>query len=396
MNIPDIILHISKTCQQAGGTVWLVGGCVRDMFLGVPPKDWDLEVHNLSGTELSVLLKKIGPCSRVGKSFSVFKMILGNEEIDIALPQNGIEDAPHMGIEEALRRRDLTMNAIAYNIAEEKFFDPFHGQRDIEQRILRATDANTFIEDPLRPYRVAQFAARFSFDIDKSLIELCRSISVQDIPSERIQTELHKMWQKSPIPSIGLLVMEQLNLFSPFPLWKDPTHPNILRAIDRFATQKQQYNTADSLCIFWLCTLHRLLPNDIEILLNTLKVHSINKVVVYQRIIPIITHYQSLLSNPTDSKIREFAEHSSLSWSLPIVALLLDDNKQLLLNEITKKAKRLGVWEGPLPILLPAKELMELGYVGKEIGIALHYIRKQQILGNIQTAEDAQQLLRNK
>ena len=395
MNIPTIILHIAQTCQQAGATVWLVGGCVRDMFLDVPPKDWDLEVHNISAEKLEIVLKTVGSCSRVGKSFSVFKVAAGNEDIDVALPQNGITDDPYMGIEAALRRRDLTMNAIAYNISEQSFFDPFHGREDIAKRILKATDPKTFIQDPLRVYRVAQFAARFSFDIDPSLADLCRSMSLEGIPSERIHTEIHKMWLKSAAPSIGLLAMKEFHLFDPFPLWSDPTHDNILRAMDRFATQKQNYDEANAICIFWLCALHRLPPHNIEPLLKSLQVHSINKLVVSQRIIPIITHYLALLSDPSPIHIKQFSEHSTLSWAMPVMELIIDDADKVILTKIKEAAQELGVWDTKLPILLQAKELMVLGYVGKEIGIAMQQIREQQILGTIQNSEEAKQFIIN-
>ena len=122
MNLPEPLLALLQHISAAGGRGWLVGGSIRDHLLGSRPKDLDIEVHGLEAEALRRALSRLGPVKAVGRSFGVFKLRLGQDELDISLPQPGrsrtpqgqtveIAGDPHMGITEALRRRDLTINA---------------------------------------------------------------------------------------------------------------------------------------------------------------------------------------------------------------------------------------------------------------------------------------------
>lgn len=129
--IPRIVERISA----ASGTAFLVGGAVRDLLLEVPLHDIDIEVHGLTLEQLSDILKQEGPVSYVGKSFGVLK--LHGTNTDWALPRTDttgrkptVQMDPHMGIYEALRRRDLTMNAMAINLSTFELVDPFDGLKD--------------------------------------------------------------------------------------------------------------------------------------------------------------------------------------------------------------------------------------------------------------------------
>src|ERR1051326_4120993 len=88
--------------------------------------------------------------------------------------------------------------------------DPYGGQRDIQQRVLRAVSSETFAEDSLRVLRAAQFAARFEFDIDPETVELCRSVDLSDLPPERIWVEMEKLLLQAQHPSIGLEWLRKL------------------------------------------------------------------------------------------------------------------------------------------------------------------------------------------
>ena len=122
--VPNIIEQLSRSCQEQKGTLWLVGGSVRDSFLGKEPKDFDMEIHEIEASKVLFLLRGFGSTKRVGKSFSVFKLHYKNQELDISLPVRNQKDTPYLGIREALRRRDLSINAIAYNPLEKKVYDP--------------------------------------------------------------------------------------------------------------------------------------------------------------------------------------------------------------------------------------------------------------------------------
>ena len=216
--IPEKVLSLARVIHDAGGRALLVGGCVRDELMGKQPKDWDLEVYQLDAARLREILDGFGSVNVVGESFTVYK--LGNH-LDVSIPRRErksgrghkgfvIEGDPSMSVAEATRRRDFTINAILQDPLTGELIDPYHGQQDIEQRVLRAVSSETFAEDSLRVLRAAQFAARFEFDIHPETVELCRGVDLTDLPCERIWGELEKLLLHAQRPSIGLEWLRKL------------------------------------------------------------------------------------------------------------------------------------------------------------------------------------------
>lgn len=210
--IPEKVLKLSQAIKDAGGRALLVGGCVRDMLMGLEPKDWDLEVYGVEPARLRTILDQFGPVNVVGEAFTVYKLGL---DLDVSLPRRErksgrghrafvIEGDPLMTIEEATRRRDFTINAILEDPLTGQIIDPVGGQKDIDKKILRAVSAETFPEDSLRVLRAAQLAARFEFDIDEQTVALCRAIDLTDLPAERIWGEMEKLLLRARRPSVGL------------------------------------------------------------------------------------------------------------------------------------------------------------------------------------------------
>jgi len=210
--IPDKVLKLAQTVRDAGGRALLVGGCVRDMLMGVQAKDWDLEVYDLEPAKLRELLDRFGSVNVVGEAFTVYKL---GHDIDVSLPRRErksgrghrafvIEGDPGMSIAEATRRRDFTINAILHDPLTTELIDPFHGQDDIKAGILRAVFGNTFAEDSLRVLRAAQFAARFEFEIEPDTVRLSQAIDLTDLPAERICGEIEKLLLRARRPSKGL------------------------------------------------------------------------------------------------------------------------------------------------------------------------------------------------
>ena len=196
----------------------LVGGCVRDELMGIAPKDWDLEVYDLEAARLREILDQFGPVNVVGESFTVYKL---GQHLDVSIPRRErksgrghkgfvIEGDPSMSVAEASRRRDFTINAILQDPLTGELIDPYDGQQDITQRVLRAVSAETFVEDSLRVLRAAQFAARFEFEIDPETVELCRGIDLSDLPAERIWGEMEKLLLRARRPSVGVEWLRQL------------------------------------------------------------------------------------------------------------------------------------------------------------------------------------------
>src|SRR4026208_1656825 len=180
--LPEKVVALSRAIRAVGGRALLVGGCVRDELMGIPPKDWDLEVYQLDAAHLREVLDQFGSVNVVGEAFTVYK--LGHER-DVSIPRRErkagrghkafvIEGDPAMDIEEATRRRDFTINAILQDPLTGELIDPFGGRQDIDACVLRAVSAETFVEDSLRVLRAAQFAARFEFQIEPETVALCQ------------------------------------------------------------------------------------------------------------------------------------------------------------------------------------------------------------------------------
>ena len=212
------VSSLARAIHDAGGRALLVGGCVRDALMGSQPKDWDLEVYNLDAARLREILDQFGPVNVVGEAFTVYKL---GKHLDVSIPRRErksgrghkgfvIEGDPSMTIADATRRRDFTINAILQDPLTSELIDPFHGQHDIEQHVLRAVSTETFAEDSLRVLRAAQFAARFEFDIDPQTVELCRTIDLSDLPAERIWGEMEKLLLRASRPAIGLEWLRRL------------------------------------------------------------------------------------------------------------------------------------------------------------------------------------------
>jgi len=239
------ILSVLTEIKKEGGISYLVGGSVRDLVLGRDIKDLDIEVHKLSLEQLEKCLKKFGAVKLVGKKFGVLRLI--KFDIDWSLPRKDtkgrkpkVEIDPEMSIEQACRRRDLTMNAMAIdmNLFAEKFdqiyekassdknfklqdyvpiIDPFSGLESLKNKVLSSVDNEKFLEDPLRFFRVMQFIGRFEMMPDDNLTNLCKNMSLKDLQTalplakERIFEEIKKLLLKSKSPSLGFRWLKDLS-----------------------------------------------------------------------------------------------------------------------------------------------------------------------------------------
>jgi len=231
INDPFLVKILNKIVQNDGNPI-LVGGCVRDYFLGLEVKDYDIEVYGLKSLEtLQNILEEYGKVNLVGKSFGILKLSVETSnkhmEYDFSFPRvESKSGLGHRGFDvvvdgnldyaEASRRRDFTINAIGYDFKNKLFLDPFDGKKDLEKNVLKHIDDMTFIEDALRVYRALQFSARFEFDIDKKTFDLCQSIVKTEefkmLSKERVYEEYKKLFLKSQKPSIGLKLLNQLDI----------------------------------------------------------------------------------------------------------------------------------------------------------------------------------------
>lgn len=219
MNELETATAIARAVRDEGGRALIVGGWVRDRVMARPSKDMDVEVFGVPSYRLKALLARFGSVNTVGESFTVYKVA----GLDVSLPRREsktgrghkgftVEGDPALSYEDAARRRDFTVNAIAWDPLTEEYLDPFNGQQDIERRTLRAVDAQTFAEDSLRVLRAVQFAARFEFVVDPDTATLCRAIALDDLPAERVWGEIEKLLLRAHRPSIGFALALELGI----------------------------------------------------------------------------------------------------------------------------------------------------------------------------------------
>jgi tRNA nucleotidyltransferase (CCA-adding enzyme) len=188
---------------------YVVGGAVRDELLGLPVKDRDHVVVGATPEEMARLGYK-----PVGKDFPVFLHPVTHEEYALARTERKsgrgykgftVHAAPDVTLEDDLRRRDLTINAMA-KAEDGTLIDPFGGRRDLERRVLRHV-SEAFAEDPVRILRVARFAARLGFRVHETTMKLMQGM-VSSGEADALVPE--RVWQEF---SKGLAEREAQRMF---------------------------------------------------------------------------------------------------------------------------------------------------------------------------------------
>ncbi len=252
---------------------YLVGGAVRDALLGIPVKDRDWVVVGSSPQAMH----QAGYIT-VGRDFPVFIHPQSHEEYALARTERKIAKGyhgftfnadPEVTLEQDLSRRDLTINAIAQD-EQGRLTDPYHGQRDIQQKILRHVTL-AFREDPVRILRVARFAARFSdFTVAPETMVLMQGMVANgeagSLVAERVWQELAKGLM-TPKPSRMFEILRQAGLLqSILPelsgLWGVPQpalhHPEIDTGLHVMMVLDMAAKIDAPLSVRFACLMHDL------------------------------------------------------------------------------------------------------------------------------------------
>lgn len=222
---------IQELAKIIGGKSYLIGGAVIDSILGNEIKDWDVEVYNLNLSDIESALKNNGlNADMVGASFGIIKTQYQELDIDLSIPRREnrigkghkgfeVEFDPCMTPKEAGLRRDLTINSMYMDIETSEIVDTFGGMEDLKNGVIRATNSDTFVEDPLRVMRIMQLLPRKGKTVDSSTVELCRSIvdEFSSLPKERIFEEFVKLLTKASKPSMGLDFLKNSGWIAHFP-----------------------------------------------------------------------------------------------------------------------------------------------------------------------------------
>lgn len=204
--------QILAEIKALGGKLYRVGGCVRDSFLGVTPKDIDYLVTGLEISQILEIISKFGKANEVGKSFGIVTVTIDDESYDFALPRTEhstgdghkdfeVKTDKSLSVEDDQSRRDFSINSIAMDVETGEFIDPFNGIGDLQKKIIKAVrdPYERFEEDPLRILRAIQLASRFKFSIEENTLKAMEKMAgtVLTCASERIHAEFTKAFEKS-------------------------------------------------------------------------------------------------------------------------------------------------------------------------------------------------------
>ena len=201
IQMPEKVAHIIHTIQEAGDEAYAVGGCVRDSILGRTPDDWDITT-SARPQEVKALF---GRTVDTGLQHGTVTVLMGREGFEVTTYRidGTYEDGRHpsqvtftASLREDLRRRDFTINAMAYS-EETGLVDIFGGMEDSRAGVIRCVgDAGErFGEDALRIMRAVRFSAQLGYRIDEGTKSAIRRLapSLRRISAERIRTELVKL-----------------------------------------------------------------------------------------------------------------------------------------------------------------------------------------------------------
>lgn len=224
--VPLEVSRVTSALREAGFEAYLVGGCVRDLFLGRTPKDWDVTT-NAKPEQIQAIF----PDSFYENDFGTVGVKTGSEDNRLAIievtpyrTETGYSDKRRPdsvsfgdNLEEDLARRDFTINAIALDDSKGHIVDPYKGQKDIENRVLRTVGSPTerFEEDALRVMRAVRLMAELEFALDEETAAAIKEKgpNLGHISRERIRDEFVRILN-SKQPMMALVLSHQLGILT--------------------------------------------------------------------------------------------------------------------------------------------------------------------------------------
>ena len=401
LTIPPAIEALAVDVEELGGRTWLVGGGVRDHLLGYEVKDVDVEVHGVPTQDLERLLTRLGRVNAVGRSFGVFKLRPRGSrpdqpELDISIPRRdsnagpghkgiAVEGDPWMSLDEAVSRRDLTINALMVDVRTRQLCDRVGGLVDLRAGRLRAVDRTTFLDDPLRALRVVQFAARTGFMPDDELLDLCRRAPLDELPPERVQLEWDKLLRKGTHLPLGLQIARHTEVLSRvFPERVDA--PDLDEALQRCLPARDALEASGPawtlLLVVWLSQTPLAAA---ETTLDRLCMHTVARYPVRRQVLAQLAHLQD--PTDTDADLRHLSVHVELRIALAARAALHPSQD---VGPARERATTLGILtEKPAP-LLQGRDLAALGMrPGRAMGALLQEAYRAQLDGLLTQREQA-------
>jgi tRNA nucleotidyltransferase (CCA-adding enzyme) len=444
---PPLVHDLARAARDAGGRALVVGGWVRDQLRTRPSKDGDVEVFGVPPADLPALLARFGRVEAVGQAFPVYKVVPpGASAVDVALPRReskhgrghrgfAVVGDPDMPLAEAARRRDFTVNAIAWDPLTGAIEDPYGGRDDLAAGRLRAVDPHTFGDDSLRALRAVQFAARFALALDAQTAAICRALPLDDLPPERVWGEVEKLLLQAGQPSIGLALALDLGIIDRLlpelrPLVGCPQEPewhpegdvwvHTLLVVDRARVLNGDLDRPRMAAVMLGALCHdlgkpattavidgRIRSLDHEdagvaptvAVLDRLNVHSLDGFDVRNQTIGLVAHHLKpgmfhKAGDVGDGAFRRLARKVDLELLARVArADCLGRTGTFdcsAMDWFLEKARALGVeHQAPAPLLL-GRHLLALGMTpGPALGAVLRAVYERQLDGDVRTLDEA-------
>jgi tRNA nucleotidyltransferase (CCA-adding enzyme) len=217
--LQSVYPELARLREAATEPVYLVGGAVRDLLLGLGRADLDVVVTGDAAT----LAARLGGEAIEHERFATAKVQLEGHEVDIASSRS--ETYPHPGalpvvtpaadLDADLGRRDFSVNAIAIPLqGEPRLIDPHRGHEDLEAGLLRVLHRDSFVDDPTRAIRAARYAARLGFEPEPETAALLRSTDLDTISADRRRAELLRLAAEATAPR-GFALLREWGLLAP-------------------------------------------------------------------------------------------------------------------------------------------------------------------------------------
>ena len=445
-----ILSKLSGLAKEKKIPFFLVGGYLRDLLLGTPGKDYDFALSK----NASLFIETIEEAFRlhffkVGKeemNTITYRIIKEDMSIDLTFLQGET-------IEEDLRRRDFTINAIAFSLQEESFHFVGGSLEDIGKKVIRTVSNHSIDQDPLRMLRAIRYLCTLDgFVMDKELREeiSLKKEKILSLPGERIKTELDHILL-SPRPAIGMKSLHESNLLlTLFPELKglenlgqnEHHHLDVLFhtllmtekiswAFEWVAQNHQEIflTQEDRLSVYYAALFHDIGKQDTYTEDEKGRVHFYYhesfSVQAAERIMERL-RFSTLMKNKILNLVKNHMRILNLSWETKETALkrlvhqVGDETPLLVLHTLSDKEASRGVLSIQIdevvenhclrilklfnekdvvhpPSFITGHDVMALGYSsGPRVGEILNFIRQKQVEGEIKNREEALRILREK
>ncbi len=445
-----ILSTLSKLAREKKIPLFLVGGYLRDLFIGTPGKDYDFSLSKEASLSIAMIEEtlrlhffKVG---KEGMNTTTYRIMKEDMSIDLTFLQGET-------IEEDLQRRDFTMNAIAFSLQDETLHWVKGGPEDIRKKLIRTVSIHSIDQDPLRMLRAIRYLCTLDgFALEKGLKEeiSLKKEKILSLPGERIKSELDQILL-SPQPAIGMKILYESDLFlTLFPElkglenlgqnehhhldvlyhtllliekiswayeWVARNHRNI------FLTQE------DWLSLFYAGIFHDIGKQDTYSKDEKERVHFYYhesfSVQAAERIMERL-RFSNLMKNKILHLIKNHMRILNLSWETKETALkrlvnqIGEETHLLILHTLADKEASRGILSIQIdevvekhclrilelfkekeivhpPPLITGHDVMALGYSsGPRVGQILDFIRRRQVEGEIKNREEALRILKEK